>query len=461
MPGVRKRRLYLLMMHRANRKNMPLWFLSVALFVFLVIPAAAQQKSQDLRIGENPPVQVGQALPDITITNLINYPTKTAKLSDFKGKLLILDFWSTSCGTSVAGLPVLDSIDRMFAGKVQVLLISSDNEEKVRSVFSGKRAIKNSRLPTVVGDSVLRKIFPHVLVPHVVLIDKDGIVIAITGASELTAVKVDKLLQGAATHFALKKDVLDYEPLKPLLVNGNGGANSNFLYRSIITAYLPGIRTETAIQRNKDQQTIRIKATNCTLLSIYGLAFPELNRWPKNRLKLEADDKSRYTYPDTITDLQAYRLKNLYCYDLQMPLAAEASLRKKVQQDLDMFFGLRTGIEQHESDVWLLVRTTGKDLATKGGQPETITLGGGKTFRNRPLSSLVSWLNGFPGVPPVLDDTGYAGTADITIRSAGSISALNRQLQAYDLALKEEKRVLPFFVMRKAETPNQSTPLTL
>ena len=40
-------------------------------------------------------LEVGDTMPDYTLKNLLNYPTKTAKISDFDVKLLILDFWST------------------------------------------------------------------------------------------------------------------------------------------------------------------------------------------------------------------------------------------------------------------------------------------------------------------------------------------------------------------------------
>jgi len=41
------------------------------------------------------PLSVGDAVPDIVFDNMINYHSKTERLSDFSDKLIILDFWAT------------------------------------------------------------------------------------------------------------------------------------------------------------------------------------------------------------------------------------------------------------------------------------------------------------------------------------------------------------------------------
>src|SRR3977135_207668 len=52
-------------------------------------------------------LSVGDKVPEIEF-QMLNYSSPVAKLSDFKGKLLLLDFWATWCGPCIGSFPKLD-----------------------------------------------------------------------------------------------------------------------------------------------------------------------------------------------------------------------------------------------------------------------------------------------------------------------------------------------------------------
>ena len=55
---------------------------------------------------------------------------RTVKLSDFKGKVVVLDFWATWCGPCRASLPHLNEVQGRFAGQGLVVVgISVDDTE--------------------------------------------------------------------------------------------------------------------------------------------------------------------------------------------------------------------------------------------------------------------------------------------------------------------------------------------
>jgi len=56
------------------------------------------------------PLSIGEKVPDAALNNLVNYKTSSAKLSDFKGKLVILDFMHTSCRSCLLNLLRFDSL---------------------------------------------------------------------------------------------------------------------------------------------------------------------------------------------------------------------------------------------------------------------------------------------------------------------------------------------------------------
>src|SRR5690348_7254234 len=85
------------------------------LLCFSLLTVAAQNDIRELRIGDK--------VPDIEFA-LVNYPTQKARLSDFAGKLIILDFWATWCTGCLHNFPKMDSLQKEFKGKLQVILVN-------------------------------------------------------------------------------------------------------------------------------------------------------------------------------------------------------------------------------------------------------------------------------------------------------------------------------------------------
>ena len=147
-------------------------------------------------------LQIGDQMPDVQITNLMNSKFKNARISDFKGKLIILDFWNSFCGGCIAGFPKLDSLQRRFKGRLQVLLVNPasdhETERSMKIVIDRMNAWSDHpfKLPIVYKDTALSKNFEFYGVPYQVWIGPDGHIVAIPHKADRTVANIQDILDG-------------------------------------------------------------------------------------------------------------------------------------------------------------------------------------------------------------------------------------------------------------------------
>src|SRR5688572_9535860 len=67
--------------------------------------------------------EVGDANLEFALTNIRYFSKKEASLADFKGKWLIVDFWTRWCPACIASFPKVDELKKKFEGKVQFILV--------------------------------------------------------------------------------------------------------------------------------------------------------------------------------------------------------------------------------------------------------------------------------------------------------------------------------------------------
>jgi len=116
-------------------------------------------------------MQVNQPAPDFELPDLQG---NLYRLSDHRGKIVIVNFWSCEC-------PHSERTDRstmaclvQWGGEVEMLSIAANRSESISSVAE---AVNARRLLRVVLDAehVVADLYEAVTTPHVFVIDKDGV----------------------------------------------------------------------------------------------------------------------------------------------------------------------------------------------------------------------------------------------------------------------------------------------
>ena len=139
---------------------------------------------------------IGQKAPNFQ-TQFLN--EEEFKLSDQKGKVVILDFWATWCGPCVRALPELQKATSSFnKNKVTLLAVNQGESTKVISKFLKKKQLK--ALSVIMDET--RKIggdYKVKGIPKTVIIDQKGVVRHVhvgfsSGMGERLKGEVNKLL---------------------------------------------------------------------------------------------------------------------------------------------------------------------------------------------------------------------------------------------------------------------------
>jgi cytochrome c biogenesis protein CcmG/thiol:disulfide interchange protein DsbE len=136
--------------------------------------------------GAAPRDIVNKPAPGFDLTDLNGRPLR---LSSFRGKVVLLNFWATWCGPCRVEMPVFASWQNQYGGQgLQIIGISLDD-----ATGPPRRLVQRLRLnyPVAMGDDRLAARYGGVLgLPLTFLIDRDGVVRAcFQGDSDLKEIE--------------------------------------------------------------------------------------------------------------------------------------------------------------------------------------------------------------------------------------------------------------------------------
>ena len=100
-------------------------------------------------------------------------------LSEFKGKYILLDFWSQGCGPCMESLPEMELITEQYKEKMEVVSINQDPKKKWKDIID-KKGLKGYQWNELrKGNTGLAAAYQVTGIPHYVMISPEGKVIDI------------------------------------------------------------------------------------------------------------------------------------------------------------------------------------------------------------------------------------------------------------------------------------------
>jgi thiol-disulfide isomerase/thioredoxin len=104
------------------------------------------------------------------------------KMSDYKGKVIFLNFWATWCMPCVAELPSIEKLHSQFGDDIAFLLISNESIDKVRAYHEKK----DYKVPfhVIDDDGKIPNLFYYESIPTTHIINKNGKIVKSSSGAE-------------------------------------------------------------------------------------------------------------------------------------------------------------------------------------------------------------------------------------------------------------------------------------
>lgn len=139
---------------------------------------AAQKETfegKSVYLALNPPtvVKVGEEAAD---ANMYDLEGKVHRLAEFRGKYILLDFWSRGCGPCIMSQPELKEISEMYKDSLEVISLSIENRKGWEEA-SKSHAMTWNNWNDLEETNGLYARYGVIGIPHFVLISPEGKVI--------------------------------------------------------------------------------------------------------------------------------------------------------------------------------------------------------------------------------------------------------------------------------------------
>jgi thiol-disulfide isomerase/thioredoxin len=177
----------------------PRWLFRYTLTLLVLAGCGASssgsgEHADDARSGS----VVGRLLPDLQLASL--HGSKAVRMSDLRGKVVLLDVWASWCGPCKQELPMLDDMATRLRGRgVEIVAVSIDDSRDDAETFLRSRPTWSMRLAHDPDGKVPGKLQPAKM-PSSYIVDRKGVIRQVNAGFERTdAQKIEaRLLQMAS-----------------------------------------------------------------------------------------------------------------------------------------------------------------------------------------------------------------------------------------------------------------------
>ena len=116
-------------------------------------------------------LQIGRPAPQFTLPDLNG---SEISLDQYKGRVVMLDFWASWCGPCRMTMPMIENLQKKYANSLVLLTINLQEPKDVVEEYVWKQGIQSQVL--LDEDGSVGEAYGTISIPMQIIIDKQGIV---------------------------------------------------------------------------------------------------------------------------------------------------------------------------------------------------------------------------------------------------------------------------------------------
>ncbi|WP_400261920.1 TlpA family protein disulfide reductase [Sphingobacterium sp. SG20118] len=292
---------------------------------------------------------------------------KTIKFRDLKGKVILFDFWATTCSSCIQGFPKMEELQKKYGKDLAVILVNSkrnrDSPKRLKAVFDNYKRTYNyeMELPSVIDDTIFTQLFAHNTIPTHAWVDREGKLVGVDKSSDDLEKRVKSLIAGKHVDILeMGVTINNDRSNRPLLVDTIGKLST-----SIFSRHVPNFLPTQQYAYYTNGHT-HFQLGNHSFFSILQYVFPkELSGFSLYQFVFDPELKQG-------SQLQmSHALKETYWYEMyRADSIGREEVRDLAKTDVMRFFQLEVVRKQELHDVYELKLTpVFSELQSNVGMP--------------------------------------------------------------------------------------------